>query len=398
MLGRGRDRSRGDLVTAKRQRFRVPDPRSCARVSPPGAARRAVRVRRARPARDRRCRSSASCSAAAAPTAMAVLGIARPGRGRIVVIGAVVVGLVAPRRRYARDAELARWVGMRHAPIASDLLSSVELVAAPRTAGRAVARARRCARRVSTAQRLEAIEPSALAARARGAARAALGARRDRREHRARRARAASLATGWRRPRVAPPAPFDGAQLSAVPLVGDLDVDADGRRRTASAQLARAAVVVGRSARPARHDRRAARRKVLVPARAAELVVEPAAGSGNYREHVPAKLDGDQLTATLVIDRSARYRFAITSPAGARSIEATPRLDRGRGRSSADRAAARARRSARRDELEARRARVRDRGRLRAERRPSSCGNRAKTTARKPITIDAETRSRARAS
>jgi hypothetical protein len=55
-------------------------------------------------------------------TAMAALGIGGLVAAMI-LIGAIVVGLVAPRRLYARDAELARWVGTRHAPIASDLLS-----------------------------------------------------------------------------------------------------------------------------------------------------------------------------------------------------------------------------------------------------------------------------------
>ena len=40
---------------------------------------------------------------------------------------AIVMGFVAPRRRFAHDRDLARWVGNRHAPVASDLLSSVEL-------------------------------------------------------------------------------------------------------------------------------------------------------------------------------------------------------------------------------------------------------------------------------
>src|ERR1700710_423925 len=49
----------------------------------------------------------------------------------LVLLGAIVIGWIAPRRTYARDRDLARWVGRRHGAIASDLLSAVELVHAP---------------------------------------------------------------------------------------------------------------------------------------------------------------------------------------------------------------------------------------------------------------------------
>src|SRR6185436_6312939 len=63
-------------------------------------------------------------------TALAVLGL-----GGLVavllVVGAVVLGVVAPRRRWGGDPELARWVGVRRREVASDLLSAVELANAP---------------------------------------------------------------------------------------------------------------------------------------------------------------------------------------------------------------------------------------------------------------------------
>src|SRR5207302_8631958 len=52
-----------------------------------------------------------------------------------VVVAAIVLGWVVPRKRWARDADLARWVGGRQREIASDLLSSVELVDAPARPG-----------------------------------------------------------------------------------------------------------------------------------------------------------------------------------------------------------------------------------------------------------------------
>ena len=68
--------------------------------------------------------------------------------------------------------------------------------------------------------------------------------------------------------------------------------------------------------------------RVLVPAASVELVVEPTitAASGIPGKHLAAKLEGDQVTAELVIDRSARYRFSVLSPAGTRSIETSPRM------------------------------------------------------------------------
>ncbi len=68
------------------------------------------------------------------------------------------------------------------------------------------------------------------------------------------------------------------------------------------------------------------RARVLVPAAAAELVSSPPSQRVATPQHrVAAKLDGDSVTAELTIDHAARYRFAVTSPAGTRSIEATPR-------------------------------------------------------------------------
>ena len=45
----------------------------------------------------------------------------------LALIAAIVVGIVVPLRRYADDAAIARWIGARAKPVASDLLSAVEL-------------------------------------------------------------------------------------------------------------------------------------------------------------------------------------------------------------------------------------------------------------------------------
>jgi hypothetical protein len=142
--------------------------------------------------------------------------------------------------------------------------------------------------------------------------------------------------TGWRQLVASPADPFDGAELSAVPLVGDLDVTlaapAYAKRKVLELQsssgdlrgLPGTLVVL--------------RARLLVPAASAELVLDPATGgppatgpatggpgSTGAAKTIAAKLDGDQLTVQLVIEHSARYRFAVVTPSGTREIETTPR-------------------------------------------------------------------------
>jgi hypothetical protein len=255
-------------------------------------------------------------------TALAVLGFGGLV-AMLVVIGAIVMGFIAPRRRFASDRELARWVGTRHKPIASDLLSSVELANAPARPGAPSPELVR-ALIESTARELTAIEPAKLIPvgeipKARGYALAAA---------------TINLAllvivptvmlSGWKRLVSAPPSPYDGAQLSALPLVGDLRATltfpAYSKRRpldlpSSSGDLrGLPGTKVTLSAR------------MLVPAGAVELVIEPAGGGSlETAKKIPAKLVGDQMTANLTIEASSRYRVAVVTPTGEREIEQTPR-------------------------------------------------------------------------
>jgi hypothetical protein len=251
--------------------------------------------------------------------ALAVLGIGGLV-AMLVLIGAIVIGVVAPRRKYTRDGELARWIGGRHREVASDLLSSVELAEAPARPG-APSIALVDALHDATAQRLDTIEPRSLlpAAEVPRARAWALGAI------------AANLVLvvlapgmigrGWRHLVAAPTDPYDGAELSAVPLVGDLDVTL-----VAPAYAKRKNVELPSSSGDLRGLPGTAvvfKAHLLVPATAAELVIEPA--GGGPAKTIPAKVDGEQLGAELVIDHSARYRIAVTTPSGTRAIETTPR-------------------------------------------------------------------------
>jgi hypothetical protein len=254
-------------------------------------------------------------------TALAVLGIGGLGVA-FVVAAAVVIGIVAPRRRYARDRAIARWVGGRRREVASDLLSAVELADAPPRPGAPSPQLVDALIDVTT-ERLDAIDPQGLlpadeVPRARAwamivaAANLALLA-----------AFPGVITGGWHQLVAAPSAPYDGAQLSAVPLVGDLTATlafpAYSKRRPLELPSSSGDVRGLPGTTVTLHAR------VLVPAVAVDLVVEPTLGAADAVKTIAAKLDGEQLAAELVIDHSARYRFAVTAPNGERSIETTPR-------------------------------------------------------------------------
>jgi len=252
-------------------------------------------------------------------TALAVLGT-----GGLVavllVVGAVVLGVVAPRRRWGTDPELARWVGGRRREVASDLLSAVELANAPTRPG-APSPALVDALIDATSARLDTvdphslIEPIELRAARRWAALAVVA------NLTLIAAAPRLVADGWRALVSARSAPFDGAKLSNVPLVGDLEATL-----TSPAYSRRPRLPLPSSSGDVRGlpgTTVALKARVLVPAAIAELIVEPV--DRGEPKAIAAKLDGDQLTAELTIDHPARYRFAITSPSGERAIEATPR-------------------------------------------------------------------------
>lgn len=252
-------------------------------------------------------------------TALAVLGAAGLV-GVIVVVGAIVLGVVAPRRRWSGDPEVARWVGTRKREVASDLLSAVELANAPPRPG-APSRALVDALVEATSARVEGVDPASLlpAGELRRAGRWAIAAV------------AANglllIATprfvgdGWRRLVSAPVLPYDGAQPSAVPLVGDLEA-----RLEAPAYARRPPLTLESSSGDVRGLPGTAvtlRARTLVPAREVELVLDREPGGEQRR--VPVELDGDRLAVKLTLDLPMRYRFAITSPSGGRSIETTSR-------------------------------------------------------------------------
>jgi hypothetical protein len=255
-------------------------------------------------------------------TALTVLGIG--GLVAMAILAfAIVIGFIAPRRRYAADADVARWVGTRKKEVASDLLSSVELSTAKPRVG-APSDALVGALVDATQAKCKTIEPHTLLPgeelpRARrwlvvavllnGLAFALVPG---------------VIGSGWRQLLFAPEAPFDGATLSAVPLVGDLEATL-----TFPAYSKRAPLPLPSSSGDVRGlpgTKVALAARVLVPASEVEVVVDdPEKLVPEKDRTIAAKLEGDRVTVELTIAKSTTYRFAVRSPQGTRSVETTPR-------------------------------------------------------------------------
>jgi hypothetical protein len=257
--------------------------------------------------------------AANRPGALAVLWV-----GCLVVvlaiIAGIVVGLVVPRRRFGADADVARWVGRRRPPLASDLLSCVELGGGPeRRAPPSPALVG--ALHTATARRLDGLDPPALLPRA-----PLVNARRTALVLLAANAIALALAPriladGWRTLMFAPPRPFGGADLSAVPLVADLSLTL-----TYPAYTERRADTLESSSgdfRALPGTKVAVRARALVPTVAARVVIEPP--NGGVAISVPMTVDGSELRAEWEVTDAGRYRFGVSDAQGQASIEATPR-------------------------------------------------------------------------
>lgn len=134
-----------------------------------------------------------------------------------------------------------------------------------------------------------------------------------------------SLIAGWRHLVVPRHLPFDAAELSAVPVVGDLELTLHYPEYTKRAPMhlpstaGDISAMVGTRVEVTAH--------LLVAAAKAEIVVEhdDASPPVTVPAIVPAKGSGDEVRAEISIARSGRYRFAITDPMGRRTIEASAR-------------------------------------------------------------------------
>ena len=236
----------------------------------------------------------------------------------LVLVAAVVLGVIAPRRRLGRDAQVARWVGQRVRPLASDLLSSVELSqAAPRRGAPSTDLVRALVD--ATAREVDKVDPIALVPRqpVRRAAAACAGLIGV--HLLALLVVPATLASGWLRLAHAPERPFGGADLSSVPLVGDITITLEYPPYTR-----RPVAILPSSSgefRAMPGTNVTIETTPLGAVASAALLIEHATGTS---EGLPMEVAGARLRVGFRVDGELRYRFQIESKDGQRRVEATP--------------------------------------------------------------------------
>jgi hypothetical protein len=259
-----------------------------------------------------------------APGRVAALALVTAG-GLVVglgVIAAVVLGGIAPARRWRPDPAVARWVGVRgkatSPALASDLLSTVELNAAP-PGPASPSPALVAALTDVTADHVARIELPALFDRrwlrrgalvlgalllAHGAALAFAGAR---------------VRGGWDR-LLDPPRPVYGAAaLSSVPLVGDLTITL-----TPPAYSRRAPLVLPSTAgdfRALAGTRARFVTRVLEPETQLAIIVER---EGEPVEVIMLAPTGEpaEVAGEMIVHGAARYRFQGERADGRKTVEA----------------------------------------------------------------------------
>jgi hypothetical protein len=227
----------------------------------------------------------------------------------LLAIGALVRGLVRPARGLRGDRAAARQTGLLVPGLASDLLSAVELAAAPAEGDRSEISAvlvRAFRRQVATA--VAPLAPRGLVSlrpAGRALAAAALAA-----------ATVVAAAVIW--PAVAHglrtlahhPSRFEGAIVSSAPLVGDVRLTyfyppyTGLPPRTVEGSTGDIAAVKGTRVRIETHPLRPARKALLLLGEAGEL------------GEVSAPLSGDALTAEVTLGADGSYRFWLEPPFG----------------------------------------------------------------------------------
>jgi len=249
--------------------------------------------------------------------ALAVLTVAGLGAAIAIAVG-IVLGVVAPRRRWGSDARVARWVGGRVRPVASDLISAVELTSGPTRRG-APSPALVGALVDHTAAGIAGVEPRALISR-RPVKRAALGVAVVVCAHAALLLAAPQVvAEGWHRLWSRPDLPFDGATLSPVPLVGDIRLTL-----TYPAYANRPDQVLPSTAgdfRALPGTEVAVSTTALEAATSAAIVIQGDVGDPQI---VPLAIDGTHLRGKFKVTGVAHYRFRVEDGLHGRQIEATP--------------------------------------------------------------------------
>jgi hypothetical protein len=249
-----------------------------------------------------------------------------------IALVALVAGIWRPARAMRHDRAAARHAGTLLPPMASDLLSAVELASPGPPDPRAAAVSARLVRAFQDyvagslgavdARRLVPLRPAARAIATCGVALAAAIAAG---------ALSPTMARGLRT-LVHRPSLFEGAAISTVPLVGEVRITYSYPAytglppRTVEGSTGDVAAVKGTRVRIETHPLRATRRALLL------------LGEGGDKGEVSVSLSGSTLTAELTLNEDAAYRFWLQPSLGravreARShhltveADAPPRVD-----------------------------------------------------------------------
>ena len=238
----------------------------------------------------------------------------------LALVAGAVVGLIVPRRRFGADAEVARWIGARAPALRSDLLSCVELAAAPGGPGRpspalVAALQGQTERRLAdvAVDRLVSSSPTRVAASCLLLALASNGL--------AVVAAPATLRAGWAALIAPPTTTTEGATRSALPLVNDVELTLTFPR-----YVGRPPQVLSSSSGDLRAlpgTEVAIRTRALGPVARATVLLEWTGASPPQRLEMIA--DGAELRARWTVTEAGRYRIRIDQPDGRALIEATPR-------------------------------------------------------------------------
>jgi hypothetical protein len=236
------------------------------------------------------------------------------------IIAALVVGYILPRKQFETDESIARFVGRKHPGIGSDLLSTVQLNRSSTNQIGTVSVELVEALTRSTYSRAQSVAPSQLTNQVQLT--------------KIRRIGLASIGVlamliiagpqirqGYHQLFFPQRTAFAGAALSATPLVGDLDIMIEYPAYTGRPAAALPSTSGDLRALPGTTVRLTA--KALLPHKSAEILLEGA--TPEQSQTVALDSVDQQMSGQFSIKHAGRYRFALTSQHKRRTVETSPR-------------------------------------------------------------------------
>ncbi|RMH44880.1 MAG: DUF4175 family protein [Deltaproteobacteria bacterium] len=258
----------------------------------------------------------AALAGVVAPLAASAVGAARAPSVAGAAVGAAVaaaaaaaVRYAAARRRWRSDEAVARYLG------GSDLLSAVQLERASRAA---FSRELIDALADQTARQLAGVDVAAAVPARRLRAPAAIASAAAAVVVAASAAAPGSIAHGWRLALAAGDDAIPGAQTSAAPVVGDIEIHLEYPGYTGRPAVTLPSASGDFRAMPG--TKVSLRARPLAPARAAKLLFER--DGGGDRDPLVLQPAGDAFAATWTVRAPARYRFYVERIDGPPAVDA----------------------------------------------------------------------------